>query len=103
MILAWLSQAHYPHYLSTDHGCVLRRWQVEWDPRPDFTSGENGESEGSEIIDATGTLCTSCVESFSLGNLTLAINGTANFFGRLNAGNRILVRKGQGFLLQGAE
>lgn len=65
--------------------------QVEWDQSSDFTSGEDGGPSGQASVDATQMLCSGCVNSFSLGNLTLSINGTADFFGRLNAGNRILV------------
>lgn len=65
---------------------------MQWDRSPEFTSGEDGEAEGHAFVDATQTLCSACVESFSLGNLTLKVDGTNDFFGRLNAGNRILVR-----------
>lgn len=67
---------------------------MEWDRRPDYTSGDNDEAEGSAVVDATETLCYSCVNHFSLENLTLTMNGTVDLFGRLNAGNRILVRPG---------
>lgn len=70
----------------------MRYAQVEWDRRPDFASGQDGGPEGKQAVDSTTSLCGTCVASFSLGNLTLTINGTNNFFGRLNAGNRILVR-----------
>lgn len=65
--------------------------QVEWDQSSDFTSGEDGGPSGQASADATQMLCSGCVNSFFLGNLTLSVNGTADFFGRLNAGNRILV------------
>lgn len=65
---------------------------MQWDRSPEFTSGADGEVEGQAFVDATQTLCSTCVESFSLGNLTLKVDGTNDFFGRLNAGNRILVR-----------
>lgn len=64
---------------------------MEWDRSPEFTSGIDGLPDGQESVDATQTLCSACVESFSLDNLTLSVDGTADFFGRLNAGNRILV------------
>lgn len=67
--------------------------QVEWDQSSDFTSGEDGGPSGQASVDATQTLCSGCVDNFFLGNLTLSVNGTADFFGRLNAGNRILVRE----------
>lgn len=64
---------------------------MQWDKSPDFTSGPDGEAEGQAEVDATQELCDACVESFSLGDLELTLAGTADFFGRLNAGNRILV------------
>ena len=65
---------------------------MQWDKSPDFTSGPDGEAEGQAEVDATQELCGACVESFSLGDLELTlVAGTADFFGRLNAGNRILV------------
>lgn len=67
--------------------------KVQWDRSPDFTSGTNGQADGHAFVDATQTLCSTCVESFSLGNLTLRIDGSTDFFGRLNAGNRILVSR----------
>lgn len=66
-------------------------FQVEWDRNPEFNSGVDGGPDGQASVDATRTLCGACVDSFSLGNLTLSISGAADFFGRLNAGNRILV------------
>lgn len=65
--------------------------QVQWDRSPDFTSGLDGEAEGQAEVDATQILCDSCVLSFSLDDLKLTLDGTADYFGRLNAGNRILV------------
>lgn len=65
--------------------------QVQWDRSPDFTSGMDGEAEGQVEVDATQELCADCVTSFVLDDLTLALNGDIDFFGRLNAGNRILV------------
>lgn len=70
---------------------VSLAYKVQWDRSPDFTSGANGQADGHAFVDATQTLCSTCVESFSLGNLTLKIDGSIDFFGRLNAGNRILV------------
>ena len=69
--------------------CVLV--QVQWDQSPDFTSGVDGEAGGQAEVDATQLLCAACVQSFSLEDLELTLDGAADFFGRLNAGNRILV------------
>ena len=65
--------------------------QVQWDTSTEFTSGVDGEAEGQVEVDATQELCAGCVESFVLEDLTLVLSaGTIDFFGRLNAGNRIL-------------
>lgn len=64
---------------------------MQWDKSPDFTSGPDGDAEGQAEVDATQALCTACVEKFTLANLKLTlVAGTTDFFGRLNAGNRIL-------------
>lgn len=64
---------------------------MQWDRSPDFTSGPEGEAEEQAEVDATQELCAACVVSFSLDNLALTLDGSDDFFGRLNAGNRILV------------
>lgn len=88
---AFVNRAPIPNLLTQ------RFQKVEWDRSPDFTSGIAGQPDGQESVDATQTLCSACVQNFFLNNLTLSVNGTADFFGRLNAGNRILVSCSGGY------
>lgn len=64
---------------------------MQWDRSPYFTSGLDGEAEGQTEVDATQELCAACVAGFFLENSALTLDGPVDFFGRLNAGNRILV------------
>ncbi|CAM9321423.1 unnamed protein product, partial [Phaeothamnion confervicola] len=73
-----------------DGGGRITAFQLEWDPSLAFDSGGGGGPAGSAAVSATATLCDACVDSFTLSSRTLNVNGT-DFFGRLNAGNRVLV------------
>jgi hypothetical protein len=74
-----------------DGGDRLTTFEVQWDTSASFSSGAAGAPLGSASTAATARLCNGCVDSFTLSTLTLALSGAVNFYGQLEAGQRILV------------
>ncbi|KAG5186907.1 hypothetical protein JKP88DRAFT_308697, partial [Tribonema minus] len=77
-----------------DGGARLANFTVECDTSSNFNSSAGRTPLRSVTVDATVTLCTACVARFDIVALALTLQASSqNFFGQLDAGQRILVGK----------
>ena len=57
-------------------GSELTKFVVEHDTKPTFNSGASGGPLGSATLDASTTICESCVTAFDLETNTLSVDDT---------------------------